>query len=438
MPRNWYTGIWPVERLNMRIKRLRVIHANAFNSTAFVGLTSLRLIIAAGDVSIDKEAFKGLRTMHVLGYEGSASVHFPPGLFDAISVSIEDIVFKRWPCDVNMNSMFGNETFRMLTVLHIANVGIPQANFRRLTAANFTSFRRLSLLLLIDCGIEVIEQNAFDAIGRTLKFIKLSRNWIKIVNVEMFRIFFESGISRLLHITVNREPFTCNCALRELYVMQCPMVFKNAKVDCILCMTSANWNDSICDIRRLSNVSKFIQESHNISMMLMLSIRMAWQNHALRIDTKISNRFRILFVDLSAMTRNSTCMDRVTANRHKCWIVNKVTDRLDLHGIDEVRDAELISITAIPVLYNFGARPMHSMMVRRDRAAGYWTCIGWAAVGIVVIILGTIFGFSACICVKIIVDHCYVRRTQATSEDFALEEECGSAMRNTEKVNKVA
>lgn len=83
------------------------------------------------------------------------------------------------------------------------------------------------------------------------------------------------------------------------------------------------------------------------------------------IQTNFTSKFRMIFINFDTM--HDKCIDRQLANNFKCLIVNKSVDNIRLHTIEEIQHAEYVSITAIPSLYNFGACPFHTILLRRPK-----------------------------------------------------------------------
>lgn len=100
----------------------------------------------------------------------------------------------------------------------ITNLGIGSNSnkFHVLAADNFTNLRHLENLDLSDCGIRVIEDNAFDPIYGTLQHLILNRNKFTTINYRMFYKWFESSPSENININLLENILDCSCDYFEL------------------------------------------------------------------------------------------------------------------------------------------------------------------------------------------------------------------------------
>lgn len=359
----WYDGIYELEWLRLRTDRLLVIHANAFNTTALGYVQLLDISIGYGSVVIYDGAFNGLRSLRSLFITTPLLKLLPRGLFNSVALSLWSIRMNRWTSRVNLNEMFAHEAFRHVTKLRIQNVQAPQKKFRHLASKNFTAFRRLNELSLINCGIETISERTFDRIGYWLERINLEDNRIKAVNVETFRQVFETKCIVWFSLHSIREKLQCTCRMVEMDLLVSPFMLERTD-KCI----DRRQSIALCGVHRDVVVSKFaIDTSLRITLRL-VNIHMAFAAEWLAIRTNFSSRIRMLFVDLGTL-QHKKCAAQELEAKYKCLIISKSVDYLEWHEIDEVRDAEFISINAIPILYQFGARPMHSMTVRQEIVA---------------------------------------------------------------------
>lgn len=393
----WYDGRYPVIWLTIRTDRLHAINAQAFDTPALSDISNLEFRIRSGSVKIHNNAFNGFEYLTVIIFEAPRIEILPMGLFDSVARSIMFIKFYVWPNDVILDEMFNNDPCRNLETLHIQNVDAPQMQFRLLTATNFSTFRRLQELHLINCGIEVIDRHAFDAIGHTLSYINLENNRITFIDFDMFRSFFETKLWEEFSIDNNRVPILCTCQLLELEVVLCPFG-TGLRSMCIDCRAQNGVHEAACGIRRDVDMTKFMNKPTDVTMRL-VTIRMAYKNNAVVIRTKFTSRFRIIFINVDAI-RGAKCTQRASKPNSKCLIIRRFVKHLDLREIDVMHDAKLVSITAIPVLYFHGAKPLHSITVHKvddvaNQRIGSWTLI--ASVSITMgVVVGFVLGVCAC------------------------------------------
>lgn len=369
MANAWYTGRLSINFLTIRTDRLHTIQSNAFDDLAFHTLTYLMLLIHGGMLTICDGALDGTKFLTWFHVDVPVVSTIPLGLFDEQATLMWAIKYTAWPNHINLNGMFAGQIYRSLKWLQIQNVRLPQTRFRYLHMSNFTAFRRLQFLIMTNCGIEVIDEHAFSYIGRSLEVINLNDNWIKMFNVQMFRTAFETKQSLLLTIDSSRARIQCTCDLLEMLVMQCP----HSDDWCTVCDRSDGFQDASCGVYRMVQIAKYDNRSANDAFMRVVSIRMAYDGVSVAIHTNFTSGIRVLLVNGDAMLANAgECTERVTKMNFKCFRMGKNIRRLELGSIDEIRYAKMVSITVIPILYQFAARPMHSMTVRQSIERPIW------------------------------------------------------------------
>lgn len=388
MVSNWYNGKHPLRVMFLHAQQLDRIHPNAFTAAALCSLWHLWVYIDRGALYIHDDAFRGLFQIEAVQFFVKKVESLPRGMLDPTASSIWAIHFASWPNEINLSEMFANgRPYQWLNTLDIRNVQLPQTKFRRLSAANFTSFRRLAKLTLFNCGIEVIDEDTFDAVGQTLDFVHLGNNWIKMINLEMFRQLFETKKSTKLGVHSNKVNLLCTCALIEIDIMACPFDEPLPKM-CIKCKLVDNFDGAACGVQRNVNFTKICVPWLFESIVTIIDVRMAGhRNGTIALETKFASKIRMLLINLDGMD-GGKCAERVTTANYLCLKINRYNDHLDLRQFDKLRGAEFISITAIPILSDFGARPMHLMTVRQRSMDEGLPSIATIVLGVIVGVLG--------------------------------------------------
>lgn len=372
---SWYNGYSKVIWLGIVTEHVHSIHANAFNCWAFQDLLYLWLHINNGALKVYDSVFYGVQNVMACRMQGK-TVTLPAGMYDRISSTVKCIMHIGWPNDTNLNEMFANESFRVLRTLHIENVQMPQIKFRRLDATNFTAFRRLRKLVLIACGIQVIAERTFDQMSRTLILLKLNRNWIKVIKVDMFRRIFEAKMHTFrLRIDENSERLVCSCNLMEMDILLCPFQMHRDEM-CVKCQSSNGYRVAgACALTKHVDLRKFCADLNITEIMRIVDVRLALHDDARRtlsIRTNFTSTFRMLFVDIDSMQMQTKCAQRASQTHAKCLRINRTIEHLRMDDWIELRGAEFVSITAIPFLYKFGARPMHLITATRTIGMSFW------------------------------------------------------------------
>lgn len=392
--------------LSIHAKQLKCIHANAFNGSALRDLLYLSIIIERDSVDISADAFQGMSKLKFMQIKMKGVGNFPTGLFDPIASSISKMHLFIWPDSINLNEMFSNEVYRMLKVMDIRHVQLPQRKFLVLAATNFTAFRRVHRLILSDCGIETIQEHAFDAIARTLEFIYLGNNWIKRVTVAMFRSIFESKRVVKFAIHSHKVELICACDVIEVDIMWYPYR-EQRSVICLQCKRPARFDETVCGIHRDVYLPKFCIDLDVEPIMRIVNIRMAHVNGIISIQTNFTSTLRVIVVNLNG-TNGRNCRERASKRNMRCMKTGGSMKKLDLHSLNGLLiDGELISITVIPIIHQFGARPGNMITVRQPfmpEKCLYDHCI-WTKIipMILCVILGICCGIT---CVLLINKRC--------------------------------
>lgn len=399
MAENWYNGEITFHWLTILANRLDSIQTNAFRKPAFTRLHILSIQVKFGSMKILDGAFNGFQSLETIQLNVNYADRIPTSLFDPMDVTIWWAVFNKWPADTGIRDVFTKDVYRNLAILYIGNTQLPSNPFRRLAASNFTTFRRLVELYLINCGIEVIAENAFRTIAKELLVINLTLNRIKHIDIDTFRLFFETKNWIDFRWDGNGDAMECTCRLLELDVIQCP--FRSGVGLCVDCVTygSTDFSEAKCGISRDINHSRLCVTRNRESIMRIVNIRMTYvDKHSISIETNFTSKIRVLFVSLHAM-RHGNCAVRTIKSNWKCLNIYRQSNRtLQLNEFDEFRDTELISITAIPYLFIFGAKPLHLITIRQKER--FWYELIWT--GIVSIVLGVIVGSVLAVCAELV------------------------------------
>lgn len=353
----WYDGQEPLEYLAMKSCHIAAIHANAFNGHAFIRLSELSIDHNNAILHLNEGAFMGLRRLLAYDIAGTRVHNVHTGLFDSMMTTISSINYKNcWPSDINLNEMFAVGYYRQLHRLSIRTLVTKMQNkFHRLAADNFTSLIVLANLVLFDCGIEVIDEHAFNRIGKTLKTLVLSRNRIVSVHLEMFRIAYEHQSTFNLFLEANDPPL-CNCDVMEMQLTRSP--FFLLPTDLVHCDT---WeirkqcghyfelsSDKTC-------VTNFLSQEF-----WLISVQLRQRGDSISMRTNFHNKYRLLLVNLDAMQGKRKCAHKALSTNFQCWNVDKSIEQVPLHGFDAV----FVMIVAQPVVHPRGMRPYNFIVLR--------------------------------------------------------------------------
>lgn len=101
---------------------------------------------------------------------------------------LHHFAFTNFPDHANLTDIFGQNKLNGLRF--VACAGKISNYTRTITAANFRGLTNIQLLTLICCGIEDIEADAFDFIGRTLTQLRLGGNKLKPFKCDGLLLFW--------------------------------------------------------------------------------------------------------------------------------------------------------------------------------------------------------------------------------------------------------
>lgn len=372
MDKNWYNGKQKIMWLKITAKRLQSIRRNAFNNSAFEELELLGLDVKSGKLKIHDGALNGLDSLHSIVCESQSIQSLPAGLFNPIIPTAACIIFDPWPENINLDEMFAKNLYRAMRVLVIENVRMPQTKFHYLAASNFTSMRHLTHLQLVNCGVEVIAPHAFDDIGHTLNRIILLQNWIKTISVDTFRIVFETKARALVLFGQERDHLLCTCELVEVDVMHEPLTSSGVEVLLrFACKASRQFTIAACNVLQMIDIAKLCIKCDSSQQVRTIDVEMTYYEGDVFIHTQFSGKLRVILTKIDA-TFSQVCSERVANANHRCLNLDRSIGQLNLNEIKASGEEELISITAIPILVEFGARPMHMMTVRRKIVTENW------------------------------------------------------------------
>lgn len=367
MGRNWYMGNFSLNFLAIRTKELHAIYPEAFDDAIFDSMTFLEIYVTGGSVRVFDGSLDTLDSLRAFYFTARTIKYLPMGMLDACAKMMAFAKIDGWSNNVNLNEMFANKPFSNLEKLQIKNVQWPQTKFRLLAADNFTAFRRLRALRLIKCGIEMIDEHAFDGIASTLVWIKLNDNRIKSIDLSMFRRAFETKKETVLKLDNNQVTHACSCQLIELEMLLCPFLAdaENLCVDCD--PVGEAFDDSTCGVYRDIDIASLCVRFSERIFMRTVTMRVAYaDDDSIRIAMNFTNKFRVIMVNGDAVMKNDRkCTNGVASNISRCISLTKFTERIDLNGFAELRDAELAFIAVVPILYRFGARPSHAITGHR-------------------------------------------------------------------------
>lgn len=366
---NWYPRKYYLTWLTIQNSRIDAIQPDAFNDKAFQHLALLAFRnIGPSSINIMDGAFNSLKEIRVMRLSTVRIANLRASFFQPLERTLSTLDVHNWYANINLNDMFNVGQYSAMRDLFIRANEAPQTKFKLLHRDNFTAIRMVRSLFLVDCGIEVIDEHAFDAIGRRLIYISLQGNHIKLINIVMFRKIFETKRRGLVKVQSygDGRSLLCTCRLLELDMMHCPFRKIGAQI-CIDCQTAGQFDAAACGLRQNVDVRQLCVTPDDMDARLrIIRVHMRITDNAIWVQTNFSSNFRIILWNSIAMAA-SACADRVSDATMKCWYIDNMTTRMDFNGSEWFLNAEYMSVTAIPITFNFGAIPLHSITMRRSK-----------------------------------------------------------------------
>lgn len=402
---NWFESLFRLMALRIIGSHIDAIERNAFNSESFQYLCILYIenIVDCVRFHIMEGAFNGLKSLRFLTFNNVCIVNYYASMFRPLCVTLTEINLDGWHANLNINELFHIDQYKWLRSLQVKNVREPK--FRLLHRDNFTSIRNLNSLILMECGIEVIDEHAFDVIARKLDYISLYGNPIKIIGIEMFRLIFESkNWFKIPEYGLGVEDVRlCTCHLVEMHVMQHPFL-EVGDDETIVCQSGMDFDSIACGIHRNVDPSKLCLIAPTVAAMRLINVRMTYRKGIISMQTNFTSKFRMVFVNLDQP--NSKCIERTSKANYRCVKMDVCIENIDLHAMAELRNAEIMSIAAIPFLLNFGTHAMHLMTVRQSKMMALWINeIDLVTMAIISSTLSASIGFIAVILVARLVNY---------------------------------
>lgn len=184
------------------------------------------------------------------------------------------------------------------------------------------------------------------------------------------------------------QTLTCTCRLFEFNLMSYPIGDEDTIN--IKCKASDDFTLRSCGIERTINPSKLRIDWTKDEIVRVVNVRMAYVNDSIRIETNFTSKMRVLFRQLNEINAPKR-IGSALESKFQCLNINKSIGCLELSEIEEIDHANIISITVIPILYGFGAKPIHSMCVRREVVIDDWP---WGYVILIAVTTGLFLGLA--------------------------------------------
>lgn len=211
--------------------------------------------------------------------------------------------------------------------------------FATLASSNFSNLSAIQILHFYDCAIEIIDDDTFDIIGKTLLRLTLYRTRLKTIHLVCFQSYFEHSHLAMGAITaILGDPLACDC---EYCLLKNASTIAYSKwirrplqyFDCM-----GNFNSIDCpDMQRLIPQKICL---HNLWLDKSAYIRfhIKKENNSISIRTNASLSYKIL-VELNGMAFRQICPDHL-------WLQTNVKcTKMHQNAPNESRYSEIVNST---------------------------------------------------------------------------------------------
>lgn len=221
--RNWYRAQTPIHSLKLSYCDFTSIEPGAFETYAFSSLIDISF---SNIPSFEYKSglFNGLRRISEMYFNEVDIRQVNSGFLQPVQHTVNIIHISNTRMELDMNSLFGVHKFFNLERIHIDN----QPDIYTLARSNFTGLRLIKNLMIVNSGLEVIMENAFDFIGFTLRSLRLSGNQLTTLPIGIFNVILEKNkYANTFDSVFMNNPWECDCEfLESLYVSS---VFNSSK-----------------------------------------------------------------------------------------------------------------------------------------------------------------------------------------------------------------
>lgn len=199
---------------------------NVFDSAVFANVKKLHFknlkLLTIWEFEMRPSIFIGLHALEELMITNSALKVFDNGWLNNINGTIRSLIITGMGLEKPLSmEMLTGGTARSLTNVSFVKIQYNLAN--SINNRSFTAIPNVRELDLSDCGILVIGESSFQALGSNLKLLNLERNGLKTLPSDIFSslsLISSPSPQQLdesyLMIRLSGNPWECNCTLSHL------------------------------------------------------------------------------------------------------------------------------------------------------------------------------------------------------------------------------
>lgn len=330
LQQGWYKAKEPLFSLSFINCRFTSIETNALLSDVF---KDIRSITFRDNIPFEYRngMLNGLPRLCYLYLENTILNSMETEFLQPTRGSLEQVLILN--SSVDFNIIFGVHKHLKLQNINVEN----NLDIRVLASTNFSGVSMLKRLVIINCGIESIQENAFDCIGISLKSLVLYRNKLKIIPVVLFNNMIEKNLCSFSKVELFENLWTCGCDLLEIenvanaYLHEVNLFSREPNY----CQTfHGNSTMMNCpNIQYIHNKAKYFNATREIISYARFSIKL--ENDEIIIKSSSSRKIRLWITDhdmtFRASIKNVNCprfdwIDLFT----KCISIKNVSARIPI------------------------------------------------------------------------------------------------------------
>lgn len=211
MKRGWYNGVNSLYGMTITSCDLYTIEEGAFDSIALRDMAFLKFDDVYGiQIAYQPGCLKGLRSLHKFAAKSVVFTSTDGDFLAPIKWNIRYIQLINATDEHFIANAFGELSFPRLEKIIIKATSNLVVVSRRTFGLDIPV---LSTLVLESCGIEVIEEGAFEIIQAKMTTLSLWGNRLKTLPPELFRHFRPDA-----ELHLGKNPWKCQCLVLELDV----------------------------------------------------------------------------------------------------------------------------------------------------------------------------------------------------------------------------
>lgn len=311
LPMNWYNGRFKITILEFNDCHLTHLSTNMLDPSAFKHLAGLTITNLA-HIELKLEHTVQLLTLSI---QNAHLKKIETIWLESQRSRLLEFNFGYLPPDTTISDIFGGEQTPKYKELNTVRLRGYDSNITRwLHSDNFSKLPSLDMLHLIECNIERIHPQTFNAMdSKRLSILNLAGNKLKVVEFNWFARFLDTPVELTgfgKELILANNPLACDCAFYALrnysvYVSGSSEASTSQMTSCI----DLNDVPPCAELQTISSAKLLLTQSR-VKIFAYPKVNIRIVNGMLTIETAFTAKLRVLIV------RATTHME--TKSKIKC------------------------------------------------------------------------------------------------------------------------